>query len=205
MASPIVQILPIQEEILPSTPIFRPAATRRTASFSSSSRSNSWDSCYESTPLISFQEESPPYSPTPPLKFTGIPFSWEQTPGIPKNHHGFKKREPSRHHLLPLPPAGTTTSSTNQEEVSPKKQQTRLKRDPFFAAFVECSKEDHHDHDYDHGSFKINNNSRSLSDKFGFINMSISCKRSCAVSEAIVNLPRARPHYLHHPRRHRSS
>ncbi|KAL8459639.1 hypothetical protein ACS0TY_036942 [Phlomoides rotata] len=192
------QILPIEESTPPSTPPFQPAATRRTPSFSSSSRSNSLDSCLESSPLISFNE-SPPYSPTPPLnKLIGIPFSWEKTPGIPKNHRGSNKKEPSRHHLLlPLPPAGTTTSSAkNQEEVSPKKKQTRLKRDPFLAALVECSKDD-----------KINGTRSLVSDTFGLINMSISCKRSCAVSASIARLPlpRAKSQFLLHPRRHQSS
>ncbi|KAL0365813.1 UNVERIFIED_CONTAM: hypothetical protein Sradi_3471400 [Sesamum radiatum] len=190
-----------------SPPILRPSAARRTPSFSSSSRSNSWDSSFE-LPSFSFNEDSPPYSPSTPLKFKGIPFSWEQIPGIPKHlQHGFKKKESSSAHLLPLPPAGNSNSSTkklqNQEEISPKNKyhmtSTRFQRDPFLAALVECSKDD----DVDDGtvwkgSSKI---SRSLSDRFGFINMSASCKRTCAVSESIVYLPsRPTPHYLLHRR-----
>ncbi|KAK4433630.1 hypothetical protein Salat_0525700 [Sesamum alatum] len=187
-----------------SPPILWPPGARRTPSFSSSSRSNSWDSSFELS-SFSFNEESPPYSPSTPLKFKGIPFSWEQIPGIPK-HQGLKKE--SSAHLLPLPPAGNSNSSTkklqNQEEISPKKYHTsRFQRDPFLAALVECSKDDH---DHDHhittvwkGSSKI---SRSLSDRFGFINMYTSCKRTCSVSESIVSLPSrpSSPHYLLHRR-----
>ncbi|KAL0391674.1 UNVERIFIED_CONTAM: hypothetical protein Sradi_2390200 [Sesamum radiatum] len=199
-----------------SPPILRPSAARRTPSFSSSSRSNSWDSSLELS-SFSFNEESPPYSPSTPLKFKGVPFSWEQIPGIPKHQQaGFKKKESSSAHLLPLPPAGNSNSSTkklqNQEEISPKKYHvmtsSRFQRDPFFAALVECSKEDDNDGDGDDddddgtvwkGRSKI---SRSLSDRFGFINMSASCKRTCAVSESIVYLPsRPTPHnYLLHRR-----
>lgn len=197
----LAQILPIEEETPFSTPKFL-----RTPSFSSSSLSHSWDSSFESSPF-SLNEESPPYNPfSTPLKFKGIPFSWEQTPGIPKNHQGFKKKEISGH-LLPLPPAGNSSSTTkkwhNQEEISPKKHQIRFQRDPFFAALVECSKDDHdHGTNIWKGSFKI---TRTLSDRFGFINMYTSCKTTCAVSESIAYLPRASPQYLLHHSRRRSS
>ncbi|KAL8482575.1 hypothetical protein ACS0TY_028034 [Phlomoides rotata] len=195
------QLLPNDEEPPHSTLVFRPSG-RRTPSLSSSS---SWDSSLGSSSL-SFNDEFPPFTPTSPLKFKGIPFSWEQIPGIPK--HQLSKKKNSSDHLLPLPPAATTTKKLlhHQEEISPKKS-TRFQRDPFFAALVECSKDDHdgdddHDdgHDHDHhgmlkGSSKI---TRTLSDRFGLINMYTSCKRTCAVSESIVYLPRSQqsPHYL---------
>ncbi|KAI3464392.1 hypothetical protein Pfo_021055 [Paulownia fortunei] len=190
------QILPNEEETPHSTPIFRPAEVRRTPSFLSLSPSNSWDSSFGSSSVY-FNEEFPPFSPSTPLKFKGIPFSWEQIPGIPKQQ-GSKKKESSEH-LLPLPPAGNSNSSTkkllHQEEISPKKT---IQRDPFFAALVECSKDDDHDHGTNFGtiwkgSSKI---TRTLSDRFGFINLYTSCKRTCAVSESIVYLPRPSPHYL---------
>lgn len=189
------QTLPIEEETPYSTPKFRPS-TRWTPSFSSSSRSDSWDSFLDESPLFSFNDHSPIITP---LKLIGVPFSWEQTPGIPK--HGCKKTETSGRRLLPLPPAGTTTTTTkkwrSQEEISPKKRLT--KRDPFFAALIECSKDDDHDH---HGSNILKG---SLSDRFGIINMYTSCKKTCAVSESIVCVPRASPHYLLHDHRRRSS
>ncbi|KAH6780420.1 hypothetical protein C2S52_011657 [Perilla frutescens var. hirtella] len=198
----LAQILPTEEETPYSTPKLRPA-TRRTPSFSSSSRSNSSDSSFDSSPFF-FNDASPPQSPIISLKLMGIPFSWEQTPGIPKK--GFKKTETSSRRLLPLPPAvGTTTPSSakkwrsGHEEISPKKHPTRFKRDPFFAALVECSKDDD---DLDHAA---NIWKGSLSDRFGFINMYTSCKKTCAVSESIVYVPRATPHYLLHDHRRRSS
>lgn len=182
----LAQILPTDDETPYSTPKFRPNS-HRNSSFSSSSRSNSFNSSSESSPFF-FNNSSPPHSPTTPLNLKGIPFSWEQTPGIPKNRHGFKKTETSNGHRLPLPPAGSATSSA-----AAKKQATRFKRDPFFAAMLECSK-DGHDHDHDHGTnfWKGNN----LSDRLGLINMYTSCKKTCAISESIVYVPRGGPHYL---------
>ncbi|KAL0351373.1 UNVERIFIED_CONTAM: hypothetical protein Scaly_1526000 [Sesamum calycinum] len=191
---------------LHSTPIFRPSSSaRRTPSFSSASPSDSCDSSFGSL-TFSLAEEFPPFSPIgTPLKFKGIPFSWEKLPGIPKNQFGPKKKAYSEH-LLPLPPAGTTNSAAkkllHQEEISPKKSSSRfVQRDPFFAALVECSKDDHdhdeeeHDHHHHHhgSSSKI---TRTLSDRFGFISMYASCKRTCAVSESLVYLPRPSPQYL---------
>ncbi|KAK4413307.1 hypothetical protein Salat_2743300 [Sesamum alatum] len=214
MASTNAQNLPSEEETPHSTPIFRPSSARRTPSFSSSA-----DSCGSSSfrsLAFSLAEEFPPFSPiSTPLKFKGIPFSWEKLPGIPKNQ-GPKKKAYNSEHLLPLPPAGTTNAAAkklqlHQElEISPKKSNRFLQRDPFFAALVECSKDDHdhhddeHDHHHHHQTSNYGNNiwkgsskiTRTLSDRFGFISMYGSCKRTCAVSESLVYLPRPSPHYL---------
>ncbi|CAI9778142.1 unnamed protein product [Fraxinus pennsylvanica] len=183
-----------------STPIFRVASTRWTPSFSSSSPSHdSWDSYFGSS--MSLDEEFSSLSPNNiPLKFSGrVPFSWEQHPGIPKQLSPKKKGSVATG-LLPLPPAGNSNPVKKQiqEEISPKKYMTSdsFRKDPFFAALVECSKDDHSHHqtvgiDVWKGS-KI---SRTLSDRFGFINLYTSCKRSCAVSESIFYLPRSTPHY----------
>ncbi|KAL0437971.1 UNVERIFIED_CONTAM: hypothetical protein Slati_2280100 [Sesamum latifolium] len=193
-----------EESSLHSTPIFRPSsAARRTPSFSSASPSDSCDSSFGSL-TFSLAEDFPPFSPiSTPLKFKGIPFSWEKLPGIPKNQLLGPKKKAYSEHLLPLPPAGTTSSAAkkllHQEEISPKKSNRFVQRDPFFAALVECSKDDQdHDDEDDHhhhgsSSSKI---TRTLSDRFGFISMYASCKRSCAVSESLVYLPRPSPHYL---------
>ncbi|KAL7118161.1 hypothetical protein ACP275_03G118100 [Erythranthe tilingii] len=183
-----------EETLHSSTPIFRPAAPgRRTPSFSSSNSSS-----------LSFTEEFYQFSPIStnnPLKFKGVPFSWEQIPGIPKHRqvggggsHMIKNGEYSTtEHLLPLPPnsSGKKLGLHHQEEISPKKS-NRFQRDddPFYAALVECSKDD--------DSSISKNITRSLSDRFGFINMYTSCKRSCNVSESIVYLPSRQPspHYL---------
>ncbi|KAL2467627.1 uncharacterized protein Fot_51152 [Forsythia ovata] len=183
-----------------STPIFRPTSTRRTPSFSSSSPSHdSWDSSFGSS--ICFNEEFSAFiSPnTTPPKFSGVPFSWEQLPGIPKQQS--PKKKDSSTSLLPLPPAGNSNPSKkqNQEEISPKKYMASdsFRMDPFFAALVECSKDDHgHDQTVGINHLKGSKISRTLSDRFGFINMYTSCKRTCPVSESIVYLPRSTPHYL---------
>lgn len=186
-----------EEETLHSTPTFRLATVRRTPSFSSLSPTNSSDSSFQSS-SFSFNEEFHQLSPmsTPLYKFKGVPFSWEQIPGIPK-HQGSKKNMEYSEHLLPLPPAGNTISATkkplHQEEISPKKSIRFQMDDPFFAALVECSKDDHHGSNLGNVSSKI---TRSLSDRFGFINIYSSCKRTCQVSESIVYLPRPSPHYL---------
>ncbi|KAG6390286.1 hypothetical protein SASPL_148018 [Salvia splendens] len=192
-------LLPKEAEPPHSTPAFRWTG-RRTPSFSSSSPSGSFDSSFRSS-SFSFNDDSPTFSPisTPLIKFKGVPFSWEQIPGIPK-HHSSKKKDSSGH-LLPLPPAGAATSAAvkKQEEISPKKSNRFQSDDPFFAALVECSKDGGNGDDNDDdrclnsgaigkGSSKI---TRTLSDRFGLINMyTSSCKKTCAVSESIVNLPR---------------
>lgn len=77
-----------------------------------------------------------------------------------------------------------------------------FRKDPFLAALVECSKDDEDDGDHEFSAENDEDNSnnkywsgpkvvsRSISDRFGFINLYTSCKRSCAVSESIVYLPR---------------
>ncbi|KAL3641814.1 hypothetical protein CASFOL_012629 [Castilleja foliolosa] len=182
-------ILPNHDQnTLYSTPIFRPSA-RRTVSFSSESSSES---------LFSSNEDSyPPYSPNTPLKLIGIPFSWEKIPGIPKRQES-KKKEYSEH-LLPPPPARNSAAAKKSHRHSTNVRS--LQRDPFFEALVECSKDDHHNHD--HGINMISSKiTRTLSDRLGLINSYVaSCKRNCSVSESIVCIPRSSSHYLVHNRR----
>ncbi|KAJ6422115.1 hypothetical protein OIU84_027120 [Salix udensis] len=130
----------------------------------------------------------------PHFDFAGVPFSWEHSPGIPKNQ-SYKKKDCSSKDL-PLPPPAASTSISkrfNYDEIGARKKNNNdsFRRDPFFAAFVECSK-DEDDRDSSNNSFwagpKV---SRSISDRFGFINLYSSCKKSSAVSESIVYLPRS--------------
>ena len=164
----------------------------RSQSFSSLS---SCSSSFES----SFSGDSPT-SPASPPQFSGIPFSWEKTPGIPKKHASRKKENSPLSSLLPLPPSTTTTSS---KRLSHQDQETTLtrkiknnnisesfRRDPFFAAFVECSKEDE-DQETLPNIWKNSKVPRNLSDRLGIINMYASCKRTCTVSESIVLVPRS--------------
>ncbi|KAF8376963.1 hypothetical protein HHK36_030334 [Tetracentron sinense] len=139
----------------------------------------------------SWNMEDSPLSPTTALQFSGIPFSWEQQPGVPKKHtlshsSSQKKKDPSLV-LLPLPPAATPIASKgfNYEEMFPirkKNSNERSKRDPFIGALVKCSKDDY---------WKTTKVSRLLSDRFAFIDLNVSCKRSCAVSESTIFIPRS--------------
>nr|GMD81839.1 putative protein TPRXL [Ipomoea batatas] len=144
----------------------------------SSSPSHSSTSSFGS---LSFQDcqSSPPA--TPLRSQGGIPFSWEQIPGIPKESiAGDNSRHSSSLSLLPLPPC--SADPVKNRPPSPKKPlSSSFRNDPFFAALVTCSKDDR-------GS-KV---TRSISDRFGFISFYASCKTTCAVSESIVYFPRSR-------------
>ncbi|XP_020210225.1 uncharacterized protein LOC109795198 [Cajanus cajan] len=164
-------------------------SSRRTHSFSSSSSSLSpSSSSFESF----YFPEDPLLSPASPLRFSGVPFSWEHLPGIPKKQNSKKnKLQESSFKLLPLPPPTTTHSSKKltHEETRVRKKNS-IQRDPFFAALVECSKDDHEE-----TSGNLWNGAkvpRSISDRFGFISLYASCKRTCAVSESLVYLPSSR-------------
>lgn len=181
------------------------ASRRRSQSFSSSSPSLSSNSSFESSSR-SFHGDHTPICPRSPLQFMGVPFSWEKIPGIPKQLYASKKisDEPSLSQLLPLPPAGSRSNSFRKQsfrdEFSPRKSAgDSFREDPFFAALVECSKEDRHHH----GESKVWNSSskivtKSFSDRFGFVGLyaAASCKTTCAVSESIVHLPRSRNYDL---------
>ncbi|CAJ2629725.1 hypothetical protein L195_g013993 [Trifolium pratense] len=184
--------------------IFRTAkypSSRRTASFSSCSSSLS----PSSSSLESFYfPDDPLLSPASPLRFSGVPFSWEQLPGIPKKHNSNKNKNSSSMKLLPLPPPTITTTHSskkfnheNDTKIWKKNSiQSSFQRDhdPFFAAMVKCSKDDNEE--ITSGNLWNNNNgakvSRSISDRFGFISLYGSCKRTCAVSESLVLLPTSR-------------
>lgn len=162
-------------------------SSRRTHSSSSSS---SFESFY-------FPED-PLLSPASPLRFSGVPFSWEHLPGIPKKQNSKKKLQESSLKLLPLPPPTTTHCSSKKhshEETRIRKKnsiQSVFQRDPFFAALVECSKDDNEEitsrNLWNGAKVPI----RSISDRFGFISLYASCKRTCAVSESLVYLPSSR-------------
>uniref|UniRef100_A0A5B7BD31 Uncharacterized protein n=1 Tax=Davidia involucrata TaxID=16924 RepID=A0A5B7BD31_DAVIN len=180
------QIDPKETDTPFSTPLVRPSF-RRSPSFSSSPSLSSNSSLGSS----SFHEAHSPFSPSTPLRFSGIPFSWEKIPGIPKKQ--IPKKKDSSTNLLPLPPAGTPIPSKkliNREENSLVRKKYTIqsfRRDPFFAALVECSKDDQ---DSIGNFWKGSKVTRTLSDRFGFVGINTSCKRTCAVSESIIYLPR---------------
>lgn len=168
-----------------------PSSGRRTPSFSSSSSLSS----SSSSVLGSSYYPDSPLSPATPLRFSGVPFSWEHLPGIPKKLQNHKKKESIK--LLPLPPPATPPATSKKYNLkAPGGAAQSFPKDPFFAALVECSKDadagDDHDHQESASGFwtgaKV---TRSISDRFGFINLYTSCKKTCAVSESIVYLPRS--------------
>lgn len=186
--------------------------TRRTPSFSSLS-SSSLSSCSSSLRSLYFPDESP-LSPPTPRKFSGVPFSWETLPGIPKKHTHSRKKSLLKQ--LPLPPTSTPPYSKKShfEELETRKKFSpeNLKKDPFVAALVECSKDDDNGDDDRDSSSRNNFFSRakvtkSISDRLGLINAYASCKTTSAVSESLVYLPRPTrtPYdlFLHHHRRRR--
>lgn len=170
-------------------------SSSRTPSFSSSSSSLS--PCSSSLGSSYFPDFDSPLSPATPLRYSGVPFSWEQLPGIPKKLQAPKKKDFSSSKLLPLPPL--TAKKFNSENMVDRKtkntrQITTSQRDPFFAALVECSKDDDDDDremTSDSSIWSGAKVSRSLSDRFAFVNLYASCKRTCAVSESIIYLPKS--------------
>ncbi|XP_018848728.1 uncharacterized protein LOC109011842 [Juglans regia] len=186
-------------------PATKYTSSRRTPSSSSSSSSR--PSLSSSSFASSYFLDDSPLNPATPLRYSGVPFSWEKLPGIPKKQVSMK-RGPSLK-LLPLPPPTNSTSKrVSSEDVGDRKKNNSrqiFQRDPFFAAMVECSK-DIDDKKSSNSSSNLwnaaNKVSRSLSDRFGIINLYASCKRTCAISKSIVYLPRSsRNSYdLIHPR-----
>lgn len=186
----------------PDQSSFSPSSNSRRSSYRTLSHSSSpsFSSSNSSIKSFSFDENvvnNFPYSPTTPLHFPGqIPFSWEQIPGIPKNkQHSKKKINGTSLNItqLPLPPAAATQKLT---QTAQKKHysspHSSFRKDPFFAAFVECSK-DSDQHGSISNSWKNSRVTRTLTNRLGFMSMhtNFSCKNNtCAVSESMVYLPR---------------
>lgn len=175
----------------------------RSSSLSSLSSSSSSSSSLGSSAL--YDADDYPSNPIP-NGFSRIPFSWEQLPGVPKEQVSNKKRESSMKNnnkaILPLPPTITTHQITSRKKLniddigdkikkSSSKQISFQRDDPFFAALVECSKESDQDQEVDTSFWNGAKVSRSLSDRFGFVNLYTSCKKTCAVSESIIYLPKS--------------
>ncbi|KAL7597283.1 uncharacterized protein LOC111908794 [Lactuca sativa] len=126
--------------------------------------------------------------PSTPIRYLGIPFSWEQFPGIPKKNT-YKKSNLTQH-LLPLPPSSHAPHQSPTMKKSSSSQNFR--KDPFFAAFIECSK----DKEFEVNGLRKSSKLPSV-DRSGFVvSMYSSCKRTCAVSESIVFRRRSSTCYL---------
>ncbi|XP_042477304.1 uncharacterized protein LOC122058709 [Macadamia integrifolia] len=179
-------------------PIRKHPSSHRTHSLSCSSSVGS-SSSFESSSF----DESLSSSSITPLRFSGIPFSWEQHPGIPKKYHS-----PSSKNILPLPPPPPNPTSCKRFDLEPifttqkKNNQENYHKDPFVAAFMECSRDRRGLKNCWKESSKVSR-TRTLSDRFGFIGLYASCKNSCAVSDSTVSIPRSsRGSFLLNSRRH---
>lgn len=168
---------------------------RKSPSSSSTSSSNSSSSSSRYFPDDSSTRS--PLSPSTPLRLSsGVPFSWEKLPGIPKGQASSRRNSDSAgplklSKLLPLPPSAAPRKHGNPPEGSFRKK-ISPEWDPFVAALVECSKdeESHREDASSRGLWISTKVSRSISDHFGFIGLYASCKSSCAVDESIIYVPR---------------
>ncbi|CAN0827022.1 hypothetical protein LINGRAPRIM_LOCUS2449 [Linum grandiflorum] len=169
-----------------------------------SSRTFSFSSSSSSSGASSFFPDDCPSLPETPLHYTSgrVPFCWEKCPGIPKLSSHQKLTDPSLKEVLPLPPPASSSRRIIRRSQTFSGSTRLARKDPFFAALMECSKDsggridDYDDRELLSGGHKV---SKSIGDRIGFVGMYISCKRTCSVSESMVYLPRssgpARPSY----------
>ncbi|KAF8025099.1 hypothetical protein BT93_F2062 [Corymbia citriodora subsp. variegata] len=183
----------------------RCSSSRRSPSLSPSTSSLSLSSWSSSSSSSSYLEPSDfperrhgsvsQFYPRPPVASSGVPFSWEKIPGIPKNRLSWKlAQSPSNSLLLPLPPAAAAAAASS----SPTSKKHRLsrttsatrysKRDPFVSAFVKCSKDD--SREMTGNRWAMAKVSRRISDGLGFVNLA-SCKQNCAVSDSVIYVARS--------------
>ncbi|KAK9743302.1 hypothetical protein RND81_03G230600 [Saponaria officinalis] len=156
--------------------------SHRTPSFSSTSSFTSTNSSSSSS-SSSFRSSSLEQNYSQPSTLStssGVPFSWETIPGIPKKIDPSRKKLPHGKNYLPLPPPVSTTTTPNKN--FNQKKHYIARSDPFFDALVECSKGGDEESNN-------NNNNKSLSRRFGLVNM--SCKKSSCVAQSLVFLPRS--------------
>ncbi|KAJ0241077.1 hypothetical protein HA466_0215390 [Hirschfeldia incana] len=190
-----------------SDPVNFPPKTNTSSrrSLSSSSSFSSFSSCSSNSHV--FQGDSPLNSPATHLRLLGVPFSWEQLPGKPKDYsHRLNHRlNKDSSVILPLPPHRSThfpVTGKNKKSSSLSKKNSFpvTEKDPFAAALLECSKDDDDDEeDGEDERFRGNSggsskaiSKSSIGDRFGLVSLYGSCRRTCTVSESIVYLPRTR-------------
>ncbi|XP_048129451.1 uncharacterized protein LOC115755489 [Rhodamnia argentea] len=130
-----------------------------------------------------------PFYPLAPVASSGVPFSWEKIPGIPKNQLSWRTAQsPSTSPLLPLPPAAVASAASSLSSKKHRLSRTASaarssKRDPFVSAIVKCSKDDGREMTGNHRV--VARVSRRISNGLGFVNLA-SCKQTCAVSHSVV-------------------
>ncbi|CAN7040671.1 unnamed protein product [Brassica rapa subsp. trilocularis] len=199
-----------------SDPANFPAKKSISSRRSLSSSSSSFSSCSSSSLVF---PGSPLNSPATPFGLIGVPFAWEQLPGKPKDysHRLNHRRNNESSVILPLPPHRSitfpVTGKNHKSNYATKKSSspvTATEKDPFAAALLECSKDDDEDEEDVDRRFRGSSKAlvkNSISDRFGLVSLYGSCRRTCAVSESIVYLPRpgkaALYDHLLLPRRHR--
>lgn len=152
-------------------------SNRRTRSFCGypSSPSSSIGSSTSSSNLDS------PLSPISPLQFDGVPFKWEEQPGIPKQYSTSPKvqiiKQSPIWDPLPPPPAGPPQRFLSSVWKKKLYHEAKLGKDPFMAALVACSRPDEY--------WKGSRVSRTLSARLG------SCKSNSCIVESTVLIPRS--------------
>ncbi|XP_031500186.1 uncharacterized protein LOC116264224 [Nymphaea colorata] len=180
----------VEDYLQPGNPL--PAAEKtRPPSSKTRSRSSS------SSSLSSFSSSKG--SPTTPLESSGIPFSWEHQPGVPKHLQGTcttLTSSRSRHvyviskHLPPPPLFSLPRGSSNRFNfdsvfASRRKKPAGTVHDPFFAALVACSKDQ-----VAENCWKGPKACKSWAGRLNLDRLYASCKTNCAVLESQVLLPR---------------
>ncbi|RWW21355.1 hypothetical protein GW17_00014500 [Ensete ventricosum] len=157
-----------------------PRAARDSARTRSRSRSRSFSSSASTSP-----------------RFSAVPFSWEQRPGIPKAlSPATEAEDAAAHRLLPLPPPVRSHSDLP----IPRKKRSEARSaaaDPFAAALVLCAK-DLPDASGDLEEFwgvpdATPRRVTTIADRFRLFDLYGSCKATCSVIDATVRLPRTGP------------
>ncbi|OVA04066.1 hypothetical protein BVC80_1679g26 [Macleaya cordata] len=177
----------------PSSTDKHPQSLRTKSSLSRTSSFSSCSSSFRSSSFSSYTNDTPLSStPNSSYQFNGVPFSWELSPGIPKelskslSSSSLEPKYSSSTILLPLPPKTHPIEKFDVVAAGKKSLSSRresFRRDPFVVALMKCSN--------DHRRKSNVKVSRSLSDRFGFVDLHGSCMRSCEVSESNVLLPRS--------------
>ncbi|KAJ8630610.1 hypothetical protein MRB53_023933 [Persea americana] len=118
----------------------------------------------------------------PKAQSFGVPFSWENSPGVRKKSHFPRNRdyEDPYLQLLPLPPAARSAPTTELKKL----RYNYVGRDPFTAALVKCSKKDLHKKSHVDDYWKIAKPSRAVNDLVGIVDRYTSCKTTCSVVDS---------------------
>ncbi|KAK4752012.1 hypothetical protein SAY87_020810 [Trapa incisa] len=126
---------------------------------------------------------------------SGVPFSWEKLPGIPKRQTSGRRNNSAASlklvELLPLPPSVTPRKGGRRPAEGSFGKKGSSEWDPFVAALVECSKDNSSRRHLQDGVSRPKV-CRSISNRFGFFSILASCKRTCKVDGSLAPVPRPR-------------